>query len=167
MIFVFIFSFVPRNRLRFVEQAEVNLERLSSTTPSTTSLDYFTNFHINIEPTTFDFASFFPPLSSKRKRQYKAINTMCCPYFSSVLSFGEVFLWFFHGACPDDYRDLKTKERTQPLLPKKVTTPIKLEYWEGCLNQTDATMREKYLKSSWDKCYIKNLLRVYLTGFTS
>ena len=44
--------------------------------------------------------------------------------------------------------------------------PFELVYWEGCLNQTDATQREKYLKSSWGKRYIKNRLRNYLTGFT-
>jgi putative endonuclease len=42
--------------------------------------------------------------------------------------------------------------------------PLELVYWEGCLNQTDATRREKYLKSSWGKRYIKNRLRSYLTG---
>ena len=42
--------------------------------------------------------------------------------------------------------------------------PFDLVYWEGCLNQTDATAREKYLKSAWGKRYIKNRLRNYLTG---
>ncbi len=42
--------------------------------------------------------------------------------------------------------------------------PFKLVYWEGCLNQQDATNREKYLKSSWGKRYIKNRIKNYLTG---
>ena len=42
--------------------------------------------------------------------------------------------------------------------------PLKLIYWEGCLNQKDATMREKYLKTAWGKRYIKNRLSNYLTG---
>ena len=42
--------------------------------------------------------------------------------------------------------------------------PFELVYWEGCLNQRDATQREKYLKSSWGKRYIKNRVRTYLTG---
>ena len=42
--------------------------------------------------------------------------------------------------------------------------PFELVYWEGCLNQVDATHREKYLKSAWGKRYIKNRLRNYLTG---
>jgi putative endonuclease len=42
--------------------------------------------------------------------------------------------------------------------------PLELVYWEGCLNQADATRREKYLKTAWGKRYIKNRLRSYLTG---
>jgi putative endonuclease len=42
--------------------------------------------------------------------------------------------------------------------------PIELIYYEACLNQQDATKREKYLKSSWGKRYIKNRLANYLTG---
>jgi len=42
--------------------------------------------------------------------------------------------------------------------------PLKLVYWEGCLNQQDATGREKYLKTTWGKRYIKNGLKNYLTG---
>ena len=42
--------------------------------------------------------------------------------------------------------------------------PLKLVYWEGCLNQKDATNREKYLKTAWGKRYIKNRIKNYLTG---
>jgi putative endonuclease len=42
--------------------------------------------------------------------------------------------------------------------------PLELIYWEGCINQQDATKREKYLKSSWGKRYIKNRLEQYLRG---
>jgi putative endonuclease len=37
--------------------------------------------------------------------------------------------------------------------------PLKLIYYEGCLNQQDATRREKYLKSGNGKIYIKSRLR--------
>ena len=46
----------------------------------------------------------------------------------------------------------------------KKRVPFELMYWEGCLNQSDAALREKYLKSAWGKRYIKNRLRKYLTG---
>lgn len=42
--------------------------------------------------------------------------------------------------------------------------PLKLIYYEFCLNRFDATNREKYLKTAWGKRYIKNRLRNYLTG---
>jgi len=34
--------------------------------------------------------------------------------------------------------------------------PLTLIYWEGCLNQQDATKREKYLKSGSGKIYLRN-----------
>ena len=42
--------------------------------------------------------------------------------------------------------------------------PLKIAYFEGCLNQQDATHREKYLKTSWGKRYLKERLKNYLTG---
>jgi site-specific DNA-methyltransferase (adenine-specific)/site-specific DNA-methyltransferase (cytosine-N4-specific) len=42
--------------------------------------------------------------------------------------------------------------------------PLKLIYWEGCLNQQDAAKREKYLKTTWGKRYLKGRLKEYLTG---
>jgi putative endonuclease len=42
--------------------------------------------------------------------------------------------------------------------------PLELIYWEGCINQQDATKREKYLKCSWGKRYIKSRLEKYLGG---
>jgi putative endonuclease len=41
---------------------------------------------------------------------------------------------------------------------------FELVYWEGCLNDSDAAQREKYLKTAWGKRYIKTRLRRYLTG---
>ncbi|MBM3712960.1 MAG: GIY-YIG nuclease family protein [Actinobacteria bacterium] len=46
----------------------------------------------------------------------------------------------------------------------KNRVPLELVYWEGSLNQQDATSREKYLKTSWGKRYVKNRIRNYLTG---
>ncbi len=42
--------------------------------------------------------------------------------------------------------------------------PLKLIYFEGCLNQQDATHREKYLKTYFGKMFLKNRLKSYLTG---
>ncbi len=50
------------------------------------------------------------------------------------------------------------------VISTKNRTPFELVYWEGCLNQQDATAREKYLKSAWGKRYIKTRIKNYLTG---
>jgi len=42
--------------------------------------------------------------------------------------------------------------------------PLELIYYEACLNQQDATHREKYLKRYYGKMYLKNRLKSYLTG---
>lgn len=48
------------------------------------------------------------------------------------------------------------------IISTKNRRPLKLIYFEVCLNQQDATHREKYLKTSWGKRYIKNRLKNYL-----
>jgi putative endonuclease len=42
--------------------------------------------------------------------------------------------------------------------------PLELVYYEACLNQQDATHREKYLKTAHGKKYLKNRLKSYLMG---
>jgi putative endonuclease len=70
---------------------------------------------------------------------------------------------FYTGYTNDLER--RVKEHNDGLVSStKHRVPLDLVYWEGCLNQQDATRREKYLKSSWGKRYIKNRLKVYLTG---
>jgi putative endonuclease len=42
--------------------------------------------------------------------------------------------------------------------------PLHLIYYEACLNEQDAFRREKYLKTTYGKRYIKNRCRSYFTG---
>jgi putative endonuclease len=42
--------------------------------------------------------------------------------------------------------------------------PLRLVYYEACINRDDATKREKYLKSYHGKMFIKKRLKSYLTG---
>ncbi len=42
--------------------------------------------------------------------------------------------------------------------------PFKLIYYEACLNQQDATHREKYLKTYHGKTFIRKRVKSYLTG---
>lgn len=46
----------------------------------------------------------------------------------------------------------------------KSRLPVALLYFEGCKNQQDATHREKYLKTTYGKRYIRNRNRHYFTG---
>ena len=50
------------------------------------------------------------------------------------------------------------------VISTKNRLPLKLVYYEVCINQQDATHREKYLKTAWGKRYIKTRLKNYLTG---
>lgn len=45
----------------------------------------------------------------------------------------------------------------------KTRTPFRLVYYEFCLNSRDAMKRERYLKTTWGKRYIKTRIRNYLT----
>ncbi len=42
--------------------------------------------------------------------------------------------------------------------------PLKLIYYEVCLNKEDATKREKYLKIYHGRMFLKRRLKSYLTG---
>lgn len=42
--------------------------------------------------------------------------------------------------------------------------PLKLIYYEACLDRNDATHREKYFKSYHGRMFIKKRLKSYLTG---
>ena len=64
-------------------------------------------------------------------------------------------------------RDLpeRLQAHNKGLVPStKRRRPFELVYWEGCVSESDAAQREKYLKTAWGKRYIKTRLRTYLTG---
>jgi putative endonuclease len=42
--------------------------------------------------------------------------------------------------------------------------PLKLVYYEACVDKNDAVKREKYLKSFHGKAFLKKRLKSYLTG---
>lgn len=46
----------------------------------------------------------------------------------------------------------------------KYRRPLKLVYFEACFNQQDATHREKYLKTTYGKRYIKNRLKNFISN---
>jgi len=42
--------------------------------------------------------------------------------------------------------------------------PLKLIYYEACLNQEDALQRERYLKTYYGKLFLHKRLKSYFTG---
>jgi putative endonuclease len=56
------------------------------------------------------------------------------------------------------------QHQTGQIESTKNRRPLKLIYFEACLNQQDAIHREKYLKTHYGKMFLRNRLKSYLTG---
>ena len=63
-----------------------------------------------------------------------------------------------------DLRERIRQHQVGLVASTKHRLPVSLIYYEACLNQQDATHREKYLKTAWGKRYLKTRLTRYLTG---
>jgi putative endonuclease len=70
----------------------------------------------------------------------------------------------FYIGYTEDLKNRFEEHNSGRVVSAKNRRPLKLVYYEACLNQQDATKREKYLKTAWGKRYIKNRLKEYLTG---
>jgi len=68
---------------------------------------------------------------------------------------------FYTGSTGDLKRRLKEHESGN-VNSTKHRRPIRLIYYEACLNKKDARNREKYLKSGMGKKYLRNRLKNYL-----
>jgi len=63
----------------------------------------------------------------------------------------------------DNLKRRLAEHKSGKVVSTRKRLPVKLIYYEACLNQQDATHREKYLKSAWGKRYINLRLKGYLT----
>jgi len=70
----------------------------------------------------------------------------------------------FYVGYTEDLKKRKMKHDKGLVVSTKHRRPLLLVYYEACLNQQDALHREKYLKSSWGKRYLKTRMKNYLTG---
>jgi len=70
----------------------------------------------------------------------------------------------FYTGYTNNLQKRLAEHQSGEVLSTKSRLPVKLIYYEACLNQQDATHREKYLKTAWGKKFISNRLREYLTG---
>ncbi len=65
---------------------------------------------------------------------------------------------FYVGVSTDLLQRLQQHQNGE-VVSTKNRLPLTLVYWEGCLNQADATRREKYLKSSWGEALHKKSIK--------
>jgi putative endonuclease len=65
----------------------------------------------------------------------------------------------FYTGYTADLRKRLNEHQSGKVISTKYRLPLKLIYFEGCINQQDATRREKYLKSGNGKIYLRNRMR--------
>ena len=63
----------------------------------------------------------------------------------------------------DDLRKRFNRHNKGDIVSTSFRKPFELIYYEACINQQDATAREKYLKTGMGKRYIKNRLKRFLS----
>ncbi len=68
----------------------------------------------------------------------------------------------FYTGYSSNLRKRITDHNEGKVISTKSRTPFRLVYFEGCLNQQDATRREKYLKSGNGKIYLRNRISNFL-----
>lgn len=67
----------------------------------------------------------------------------------------------FYTGYTSDLKKRMEEHKKGEVASTKNRLPLELVYFEGCVNQQDATHREKYLKTSWGKRYIKERIKNY------
>ena len=70
----------------------------------------------------------------------------------------------FYVGYTTDLKKRINEHNTGKVNSTRYRKPLNLVYYELCFNRADALHREKYLKSSYGKRYIKNRLKFYLAG---
>lgn len=70
----------------------------------------------------------------------------------------------FYTGCTGDLRKRYDEHNSGKVASTKTRRPVKLIYYEACLNEHDAFKREKYLKTTYGKRYIKVRCKNYFTG---
>jgi putative endonuclease len=81
-------------------------------------------------------------------------------YYYVYVLFSENDHMFYTGYT-SDLKNRLLQHQFGKVKSTKYRLPVQLIYFEGCLNQQDATRREKYLKSGNGKIYLKNRLKTY------
>jgi putative endonuclease len=70
----------------------------------------------------------------------------------------------FYTGCTRDLRNRMALHNAGQVPSTKERRPLKLIYYEASISERDAFRREKYLKTTYGKRYIRNRSRDYFTG---
>jgi len=70
----------------------------------------------------------------------------------------------FYIGCSKDLRKRVADHKAGRVKSTQNRLPIELIYYEACLDRGDAFRREKYLKSTYGRRYLRNRLKGYFTG---
>jgi putative endonuclease len=70
----------------------------------------------------------------------------------------------FYIGCTKDLKIRIKEHNAGHVKSTKNRLPVELIYYEASLNQGDAFNREKYLKTTYGRRYLKNRLKGYFTG---
>jgi putative endonuclease len=62
-----------------------------------------------------------------------------------------------------DLRKRFKEHNNNKIFSTKGRGPFEIVYYEACINEQDAQIREKYLKSGFGKRYLKNRLKRFLS----
>ena len=69
-----------------------------------------------------------------------------------------------YTGCTGDLRNRLAQHNAGKVPSTSGRRPLELIYYEACLDEKDAFRREKYLKTTYGKRYIKVRCRNYFTG---
>jgi putative endonuclease len=69
-----------------------------------------------------------------------------------------------YTGCTKDLRNRFAFHNAGKVPSTKERRPFELIYYEACLDEGDAFRREKYLKTSYGKRYLKHRCKNYFTG---
>jgi len=67
----------------------------------------------------------------------------------------------FYTGYTEDLKQRIEAHRLGKVRTTRNRKPLKLVYYEACLDQADALHRERYLKTTWGKRYLRNRLKSY------
>ena len=70
----------------------------------------------------------------------------------------------FYTGYTSDLENRIKKHNSGQIEAARMRKPFELIYFEACSDEKDAIRREKYLKTSWGKRYIKSRLRNFLAS---